>query len=80
MSQLLYGSVGFHGKIREQAVTYIDENRSTFQDAVVAIATAGPERGKGMWTNKNDDGMSKDEIDSEQEFDRYIKNMRINRT
>ena len=36
MRHLLYGSVGFHGKIREQAVTYIDDNRSTFQDAVVA--------------------------------------------
>ena len=36
MSQLLYGSIGFHGKIREQAVTYIDDNRSTFEDAVVA--------------------------------------------
>ena len=52
MSQLLFGFVGFHGKIREWAVTFIDDNRSMFEDAVVVIATTGHERGKRTGTDK----------------------------
>ena len=77
MSQPLFGSASFQGRVREQAVNFIDNHRSMFQDAVVAIVTADHDREQGMRPRSKKEGMSED---VGRVFDRYIRNIKRNRT